>query len=398
VPSLENARHDVVVVGARCAGAATALLLARMGHDVVLVDRARFPSDTLSTHGIARGGVVQLARWGLLDDVLASGAPAVRQVTFGRDLAATTLPIKERAGVGFLLAPRRRVLDQLLVDAAVAAGARLTTGVTVTGVRRDDGGRVGGVVGRHADGRAVELAARYVVGADGLRSRVARAVGATAQDSFRADTATFYTYVTGDWPAYEFHTAHNAFAGVFPTHDGQACVWLIRPVHAMRRLRTAGAGRGAALLCELDLAAPHLAHRVRDGRVTARVRGTVGLPNYVRVPVGPGWALAGDAGYHRDPITGHGITDAFRDAELLARALDRSLSAPAEEPDAMAAYHSRRDAALREVFDLTRSLARFPHPDRFVELQIQLSEALEREADDLASLPAVAGPAAGAAA
>jgi flavin-dependent dehydrogenase len=297
-----------------------------------------------------------------------------------------------------LLAPRRHVLDQLLVDAAVAAGARLTTGVTVTGLRRDTGGRVSGVVGRHAEGGRVELAARYVVGADGVRSRVARAVGATVQDSFPADTATFYTYVTGDWPAYEFHTAHNAFAGVFPTHCGQACVWLIRPVHAMRQLRTAGAGRAAALLRELDLTAPHLARRVRAGRVTAPVRGAVRLPNHVRVPVGPGWALAGDAGYHRDPITGHGITDAFRDAELLAGALGRSLNAPDEESDAMAAYHSRRDAALREVFDLTRSLAAFPHPDHFVELQIQLGEALEREADDLASLPAVAGSAAGAAA
>ena len=123
------------------------------------------------------------------------------------------------------------------------------------------------------------------------------------------------------------------------------------------------------------------------------VRGAERLPNYLRQPVGPGWALVGDAGYHRDPITGHGITDAFRDAELLATAIDRSLRDPAAEPEAMAGYADRRDSALRETFHLTKALASFPHPDRFVELQLQLSDALEREADLLASLPPPAGTA-----
>jgi flavin-dependent dehydrogenase len=237
-----------------------------------------------------------------------------------------------------------------------------------------------------------------VVGADGLRSRVAELAGAAVQDAFSADTATFYAYVTGDWPAYEFHTAPEAFAGVFPTHGGEACVWLIRPTRRLARLRSAGAARMATLLEELEDAAPHLAARVRAGRVTSPVRGAVCLPNYVRVPTGPGWALVGDAAYHRDPITGHGITDAFRDAELLAAAVDRTLRDPGAEAAATAGYHRSRDLALRDVFDLTRRLASFPEPDQFVELQIQLGDALEREADDLASLPAPAGTAAGAAA
>ena len=112
---------------------------------------------------------------------------------------------------------------------------------------------------------------------------------------------------------------------------------------------------------------------------------------------GQGWALVGDAGYHRDAITGHGITDAFRDAELLAGALDAALRDPAAEDDALATYHARRDAALRETFDLTRALTAFPSPERFVELQIELSAALEREAEYLAALPAPAGMAAAAA-
>src|SRR5690348_3715760 len=113
--------HDVIVVGARAAGAATAMLLARHGHDVLVVDRAELPSDTLSTHSIARSGVVQLDRWGLLDRVLASGAPAIRDVAFHVGEACTRRRIKAYAGVDLLVAPRRHVLDAILADAAVAA-------------------------------------------------------------------------------------------------------------------------------------------------------------------------------------------------------------------------------------------------------------------------------------
>ncbi|MGZ4614665.1 MAG: NAD(P)/FAD-dependent oxidoreductase [Actinomycetes bacterium] len=390
----QRSHHDVVVVGARCAGAATAMLLARAGHDVTVVDRSRFPSDVLSTHGLVRGGVVQLARWGLLEDVLRSGAPAVREVTFRRGDTQITRQVKDQAGVDLLVAPRRHVLDALLVDAARAAGAHVRTGLTATGLRRDGAGRVVGLDARTADGQPIELSARYVVGADGLRSRTAGWVGARVLDGFTADTATFYVYV-GDaaWPAYEFHVAQDAFAGVFPTHDGEGCVWLCRPTATLGSLRAAGGDRAAALVAELDSVSPTLAARVRSGRITSAVRGAAGLPNYVRQPAGPGWALVGDAGYHRDPISGHGITDAFRDAELLATAIDRSLRDPADEHRAMTAYHDRRDAALRETFDLTRALTSFPPPDRFVELQIQLSEALEREAHLLASFPPPSGTA-----
>ena len=394
----QRSHHDVVVVGARCAGAATAMLLARAGHDVVVVDRATFPSDTVSTHGIARGGVVQLSRWGLLDDVLATGAPAVRDVTFGRDGEQTNRQLKDRAGVDLLVAPRRRILDALLLDRARAAGAVVRQGVTVTRVLRRPDGRVTGVEARSPDGAVLHLMAGTVVGADGLRSRIARQVGAEVVDSFAADTATFYLYVGEvDWPAFEFHAAPRALAGVFPTHGGEACVWLCRPTPDLAAVRGAGADRVAALLAAFDGVSADLAARVRSGRVSPRVRGTVGLPNHVRRPVGPGWALVGDAGYHRDPITGHGITDAFRDAELLAAALDHGLRDPASLDTALDGYRSARDEALRETFDLTRAITSFPEPDRFSELQVTLSQALDREAAALASMPAPAGTAATAA-
>src|SRR5215213_1625862 len=139
--------HDVVVVGARVAGSATAMLLARLGRDVVVVDQASFPSDTVSTHSIARSGVVQLRRWGLLDQVLESGAPAIRQVTFSAAGESVTRTIKHKAGVDFVMAPRRYVLDTILAGAAERAGAQLRPGVTVTGVRRDASGRAVGIDG-----------------------------------------------------------------------------------------------------------------------------------------------------------------------------------------------------------------------------------------------------------
>ena len=386
---MRTVRHrcDVVVVGARCAGSATAMLLGRMGHDVVLVDRATFPRDTLSTHGIARGGVVQLSRWGLLDAVLASGAPAVRQATFRVGDDELVRPIKARAGVDLLVAPRRHILDSLLAQASRDAGADVRLGTTVTGLKRDGTGRVFGVQATDASGAPVELSARFVIGADGLRSKVARLVEAPLLVSRSRNSAAFYTYASDiDAVGHEFHVDAAGMAGVFPTHGGEACVWLCCRSSNITSLLAAGSGRAAALVDAIAEVSPSLAGRLRRGRITSPVRGTVGLPNHVRQAVGPGWALVGDAGYHRDPVTGHGITDAFRDAELLARSLDAVLQGRAT--DALADYQQQRDTALRDIFALTCALADYPATSRFVQLQKELGAAIETEADALAAQPA----------
>ena len=256
-------RHQVVVVGARVAGAATAMLLARAGHDVVLLDRSPFPSDTVSTHGIARGGVVQLSRWGLLDEVHATGAPAVREVLFRLGDGQDVRRIKHRAGVDHLVAPRRHALDAVLQDAAVRAGATLRTGVTVTGVRRRADGRVVGVDGRGPGGEPVAVEADIVIGADGVRSRMAGWLGAEVLHSSPSGTGTFYTYVP-DVPletegvAYEFHVARDAFAGIFPTNDGVACVWLGAPTRTLAMLHSPGPQRVDGLLAAITAASPSL--------------------------------------------------------------------------------------------------------------------------------------------
>ncbi len=380
--------HDVVVVGARCAGAATAMLLAAAGHDVLLLDRDAFPSDTLSTHGIARAGMVQLDRWGLLQAVLDTGAPAIRNVEFrgaGLDVART---IKDRSGIDMIVAPRRHVLDMLLVNAAMSAGAQLMTGVTVDGVRRADDGRITGVRGRTAAGGSIEIAARFVVGADGLRSRIARSVDAPLTEQRGAGGAGHYSYYAGDWPAMEYHVGERLFAGVFPTNNGEACIWVCSPADDALRLRRAHETIEGAFDTMLRAAAPDVADRISTNATrTSPVRGVIGMPNQIRRPVGPGWALVGDAGYHRDAITGHGISDAFRDADLLASALDLIMRGEADEATALSGYHAERDGQLREIFEITCALSSFPAADRFIELQRQLNAAIDNQAAALAARP-----------
>jgi 2-polyprenyl-6-methoxyphenol hydroxylase-like FAD-dependent oxidoreductase len=217
-------------------------------------------------------------------------------------------------------------------------------------------------------------------------------VGARPGPSYRPTGALFHTYVGGDeWDGYEFHAAEQAFGGVFPTHGGEACVWLALPERSAGGLLRAGRERLVAWRGAVAATLPGLADRIAPGTVTAPLRGAVRLPQHLRQASGPGWALVGDAGYHRDPISGHGMTDAFRDADLLAVAADRWLRGDADEREALAAYCAARDAAVEEVFALTRALGGFPPLPRFVDLQTRLSRALDDEALDLAARPLPAG-------
>jgi flavin-dependent dehydrogenase len=390
--SIVREHHDVVVVGARAAGAATARLLARMGHDVIVVDRADLPSDTISTHQIARTGVVALSRWGLLSDVLASGAPAIRQVSFTSGGELTSRVVKDKSGVDLLVAPRRYVLDALLAEAAVRAGARVRTGVTVAGVHLDDTGRATGVHGYDRGGSPVEISARFVVGADGLSSRVARSVGAEVVEDRGADGAVTYAYFSGlPWPAIEFFTAQRCYAGVFPTHDDEACIWVCTPSRDVRAARRQAPAE-EVFAVQLNREAPTLASRLRAARRTSPIKGMLRAPNYLRRAVGPGWALVGDAGYHRDAVTGHGISDAFRDAEFLAVAVDRALREEADDAIALAEYQRQRDLALREIFDITCAMAAYPPVPEFVELTRLLGRAVDTEAAALAAQPVPGEP------
>jgi 2-polyprenyl-6-methoxyphenol hydroxylase-like FAD-dependent oxidoreductase len=350
--------YDAIVVGARCAGSPTAMLLARKGYRVLLVDKARFPSDTLSVHYIHQPGGACLKRWGLLDQVIASNCPPVRRqrLDFGPFALEGTPPPADGVADGY--APRRTILDKILVDAAAAARAEVRERFTVDEIVMD-GDRVTGLRGHAAGGAVVTETARIVIGADGLHSSVARAVQAPEYEVRPVFTCAYYSYWS-DLPlagaALYSRPERMLLAG--PTNDGQTLVIIYWPIAAFHEVRTDIEGR---FLASLDLA-PELAEQVRAGRRAERFRGTADLPNFYRKPYGPGWALVGDAGYHKDPITAQGISDAFRDAELLAGAIDEGFSGRQPLEAALADYEETRNAATRPVYDMTCQFAALQPP------------------------------------
>jgi 2-polyprenyl-6-methoxyphenol hydroxylase-like FAD-dependent oxidoreductase len=350
--------YDAIVVGARCAGSPTAMLLARQGYRVLLLDKARFPSDTLSVHYIHQPGGARLKRWGLLDRVVASNCPPVRQqrLDFGPVVLAATPPPADGVADGY--APRRTVLDALLVEAAAAAGAEVRERFTVDALVVD-GGQVAGVRGHAAGGAVVTEAARLVVGADGRRSLVARAVAAPAYETRPVFTCAYYAYWDG-FPVdgAELYARPDRMLLAGPTNDGQTLVIVYWPVAAFGAVR---ADVERHFMAALDLV-PSLAERARAATRVERFRGTADLPNFYRKPYGPGWALVGDAGYHKDPITAQGITDAFRDAELLAAAIDDGFAGRRPPAEALAGYERARNEATRPLYELTCQFAALQPP------------------------------------
>lgn len=352
VRDIAQVSYDVIVVGARCAGAATAMLLARAGLRVVVVDRGRAGTDTLSTHALMRGGVLQLARWGVLPDIVAAGTPPIRVTTFHYEDEVIRVPIKARDGVDALYAPRRTVLDAAMANAAGAAGAELVYGVTAGDVVRDGRGRVNGLSVHDSEGGRVTLRAGLVVGADGLRSTIAAHVNAPATAAGRHASGVLFAYWDGlPDDGNHWHYRASSSAGVIPTNGGQTCVFAAMPERRFDEVVRGGIPDGYRRL--VAEAAPELAALLPEASMASSIKGFAPEPGFMRQAWGPGWALVGDAGYFRDPLTAHGITDAFRDAELLARAI------LAGGDQALAEYQTLRDEYARGVFDATDFVASF---------------------------------------
>jgi len=368
---------DVVIVGARCAGAATALLLARAGARVVVVDRGRFGTDTLSTHALMRGAVLQLHRWGVLPAIV-SGTPAVTATTFSYRHEDVTVPIEPKYGVEALYAPRRTLLDGLLSAMAVESGAEVIYGVTMDGLVTDADGRVRGITAI-AGGQRHTIEADLVVGADGLYSTVARHVGAEPVVTGRHAAAVLYSYWTGvNETNYRWVFRQDGSIGTIPTNGG-TCVFVSVPAPQFK-----DRGRGNAteayhrLLHEV---CPEFDARLEGATRVEAVHGFGGHPGFIKRSTGPGWALVGDAGYFKDPATAHGITDALRDAELLARAVLTGTTAAMEQ------FEATRLELSRRLFDITDEIASFAHDD--VQLQAlhrAFSREMSREVHALAAL------------
>jgi flavin-dependent dehydrogenase len=350
--------YDAIVVGARCAGSATAMLLARQGLRVLVLDRARYGSDTVSTHALMRGGVLQLQRWGLVDRVAAAGTPPVTRVLFHYPEETVPIALKPAAGVNSLYAPRRTVLDRILADAAMEAGADVRFRTTVTEILRHPSGRVTGVAARDSHGRTLVASAPLTIGADGVRSSVARSVGAASVRTATRGGAVLYGY-WDDLPAegYEWFYAPGTSAGMIPTNSGQTAVFVGTTAQRMRAARATGTGNAFNSL--LQAVSRDAWQRVSGARPPVRLRGFAGMSGYLRQAGGSGWALVGDAGAFEDPLSTHGITDAFRDAELLASAVRDIREGSAEETAALAGYQAARDRITDRLFSVVESIASY---------------------------------------
>jgi 2-polyprenyl-6-methoxyphenol hydroxylase-like FAD-dependent oxidoreductase len=367
------ARHDVLVVGTRCAGAPLAMLLARNGYKVLGVDRARFPSDTMSTHFMWPRTTSILAKWGLLDRLAASGCPPINQVT--ADYGAIALQGRPSPvdGIAAMYSPRRTVLDRLLVDAAREAGAVIKEATTFRDLLWSDDQVVGARL-QNADGRLIEESAAIVVGADGIWSAVARAAGAVTDVEHQSLTCGYYAYWSGVPTAgVEFYVRPGRDILVFPTHDGLTCIWAGRSYDDWSTYRKDVEGTYHDIIG----LAPTLADRLGRASRVSPFKGTSKLLNFYRQSFGKGWALVGDAAYHRDPLPGMGIGDAFLGAQFLAHALTEGLRDAACLDDSLAAYQSAFRDRTMPIFEYTLKAAALKDPISTIPVYARIASSVE---------------------
>lgn len=373
-------RYDAVIVGARCAGASTAMLLARSGAKVLVIDRQSLGSDRISTHAVMRGGVLQLHRWGLLPKIRAAGTPPITRTTFHYADETVGIDIRPDHGVESLYAPRRTVLDRILAEAAADAGADVRHNVSFRALVNGPDGRITGAVLQDPVFGSVTVRAGIVIGADGRQSMVARQVGADTYASGHHYAGVIYRYFDGlpDQGSRWFFKP-GASAGVVPTNSGQHCVFVCVPKAeiAEKVLHNINDGYLAALAEN----SKSLRREIDAARPASRISGFAGAPGHMRTSQGRGWALVGDAGYFKDPLTAHGITDALRDAEILARAVLQG------NERALALYQEERDAVSHKLFTVTDRIASF-HWDmaEIKSLHKDLQTAMKSEVDHMAAI------------
>ena len=377
--------YDVIIIGARCAGSPTAMLLARKGYKVLLVDKAEFPSDTISTHIIFPNGVERLKRWRLLDKVMATNCPVIHNMGFNPGPFELMGTPPSPPGIEGTVAPRRIKLDKILVDAAVEAGAELRENCIAEEITMSDGS-VTGIRCQSKGGSAITEKARIVIGADGRNSILAQSVNAEKYNDQPPLTCWYYTYWSGiNAKGLTLYLRPNRAFGTIPTNDGLTCIPVIATANEFHEFRSDIEGNYMKTLELSD----EFADLVRQGKREDRFYGMSDVPNFFRKSFGPGWALAGDAGYHKDPITGQGISDAFYAAESLAEAIDAGFSGKEILETALAQYEKRRDEKSLPMYGLTCEWATLQPPPP--ELQYLLAALRENKTETDNFFGALAG-------
>lgn len=327
---------DVAIVGARCAGSPLAAMLAQRGLRVCLLDKARFPSEALSTHVIQPSGVEVLKRHGMLDPILAAGAVTLSKLTLVAKGARLDAQIDPESFGATSISARRITLDQVLIEEAARAGVEVRTETRVSDLIWDDG-RVAGIETSSGGVRA-----RLVVGADGLRSTVAGLVGA---EKYRVAP-----------PGRMF--AWGYFEGAGNTEDRlrlaslQGLTFAASPTDAglyMAAVCPPMSDRGRFLAArernyEAGIAAwPELADVLAGANRVGPVRVMSNWHGYFRQAVGPGWALVGDAGHFKDPTPAQGIRDALAHSERLAETIEAGLGGASDIDEELRRWWRWRD-------------------------------------------------------
>lgn len=368
--------YDAIVIGARVAGAPTAMLLARLGYKVLMLDKSPFPSDIMSTHFIHRPGIAKLHLWGLLDEVVATNCPPIETVDFrvnGQPMVGPPPP----PGSLPAYCPRRKVLDPILANAAVKAGVEFRERFSVKELLFDDGKVVGIRGAQQGDAEVLEQA-HIVIGADGQHSLVARTVDAPEYNTRPSMSFGYYNYWSNvEKPSAEIHFTDMGGVISFPTNDKQVCIAVGGPTEMFEEFRQDIEGNYAKIIGYV----PELEARMRHATAQERYIGTNDQRNFFRKPFGPGWALVGDAGYHRDFVTGLGITDAFRDAELLAKALHEGFSGQRMLEEALTEYETVRNEIAEPLYDLTMQLVSGEPPamEQFVGFAVSMQRMMPTE-------------------
>jgi 2-polyprenyl-6-methoxyphenol hydroxylase-like FAD-dependent oxidoreductase len=369
--------YDAIIIGARCAGAPTAMLLAKKGFKVLLVDKSEFPSDTISTHVVMPPGTAMLKKWGLLDKVMETGCPPIRDMAL--DIGPFTLrgrpPVPD--GLEWFIAPRRHRLDKILLDAAIEAGAEVRTDCPVEEITMNNN-KIDGIRFRTKNGSPLTEKAKIIIGADGRNSIVARKVNANTYNEIPPLTCWYYTYWSGipDDGLVLYIRPERAMAKI-PTNNGLTCVVIIWPAKQLHEVRS---DIEKNYFRSLEMI-PDLFEAVKNGKREERYTGMSDLPNFYRKSYGQGWALVGDAGYHKDPISTYGISDAFLGAELLTEALGAGLSGAEPIENALARYEHTRDESTMPMYQMSCQNAKLEPPPPEIETLFKALYGNQRETD-----------------
>ncbi|WP_369216986.1 NAD(P)/FAD-dependent oxidoreductase [Streptomyces flavofungini] len=350
--------HDVVIVGARCAGATLGTLLARRGVRVAVLDRATAIGGTLSSNILQADSLAFLGRLGVLEALRAAGARPMSHVDLRLEDFRCEVPFPRAPGdVGGAACIRREVLDPVLVDAARASGADVRLGTRVTGLVRD-GGRIAGVRAV-SGGTETVIRARLVVGADGRSSRVAGAAGARMYHVCPGERSYYWTYFEGadlgERPTFVFHRWGDRHMLGGPADSGLYIVGVSPQRHERESFRVGLEGSVHAHALRCAPIAKALAGATRVGRIY----GIRSFSGYFREAAGAGWVLLGDAGHFKDPAGGRGIGDAFHQAERLAPAVAAALAGGGDGAGldrATAGFGRWRDRTYAEYYGLASDL------------------------------------------